>query len=506
MKNKFKFLLIPVLSLLLFACSSVTEETNSNQENNSSENTNNNNGSDNNQNGSTDNNNNPPETDINENNNTSEDNNPPEETKLNPMNEPYIAQQYYLNHIGDIYSAWGTYRGKGTFIAVIDVGFNPYHEDFYYADGTSKVLELSASFTTNSSGVTSTSVGIDKVVNMGESHGTFCAGVAAAAINGKGVVGIAPEASLLLLKTDLKPKSIVAAFKYAADHDVTVVTISIGSYYDYTGDLVNDGSDLGTVFDSAVKYCYDKDIPVISAGGNGGLDNQPTEFTFPGCVDYVIGVGGLKSNSSTEIWYGSSYNSSPEWQSIDVFAPANNMFGCCHYDNKIYDYGWDGISFASPIVAGLACLYFEKNPNAHASQFESDLYASCIALPGTDKVKANQLGHGRVDAGRLLKLTSPGKVTVTCRSPWDPCYAYVWNSVTGVKLSNWPGTSITSKLPYSLEIDTSLYDSVIFTKGNNGPQTPDLLVSSFIYGNGYDLNHTTEYSMSNILIGSYYNL
>ena len=47
---------------------------------------------------------------------------------------------------------------------------------------------------------------------MGESHGTFCAGVAAAAVNGKGVAGIAPDASLLLLKTDLKPKSIAKTF------------------------------------------------------------------------------------------------------------------------------------------------------------------------------------------------------------------------------------------------------------------------------------------------------
>ena len=501
MKNKLKFFLIPMLSFLLLGCSSLESENTDKQEDNTSVPSNNNNGSDNNQNNNDNNNDN-----SQGNNNVTPDDNTPTETKLNPMDEPYIAQQYYLNHIGDIYSAWGTYRGKGTSIAVIDAGFNPYHEDFYYADGTSKVLELSASFTTNSSGVTSTSVGIDKVVNMGESHGTFCAGVAAAAINGKGVVGIAPEASLLLLKTDLKPKSIASAFKYAADHDVTVVTISIGSYYDYTGDLVNDGSDLGTVFDSAVKYCYDRDIPVISAGGNGELDNQPTEFTFPGCVDYVIGVGGLKNNSSTEIWYGSSYNSSPEWQSIDVFAPADNMFGCCHYDDKIYDFGWQGTSFASPIVAGLACLYFEKNPTAHASQFESDLYASCIALPGIDKVKANQLGHGRVDAGRLLKLTSPGTVTVTCRVYWDTCYAYVWNSVTGAKLANWPGTSITNQLPYTLSINTSLYDSVIFTKGNSGPQSPDLLVSSFTFGNGYDLNHNISYSSNNFLIGGYFKL
>ena len=299
-----------------------------------------------------------------------------EQNQPNPMNEPYIARQYYLNHIGDIYSVWKQYRGKGITIAVIDVGFLPTHEDFYFEDGTSKVSEKSASFVTKGS-TTTTSVGIDKVVNEGESHGTFCAGVAAAGLNGKGVIGIAPEASLLLLKTDLKPKSIAAAFRYAADNGAKVVTISIGSYYNYGGDLVDDGSDLGTVFDAPVKYCVDKGVAVISAGGNGGLDGQPTEFTFPGCVDNVIGVGGLAANKSSEIWEGSSYNSSPAYQSIDVFAPADMMFGCCHYGGKKYDSGWNGTSFASPIVAGMAALYFEKNPNNSVAQFTTDLFSSC---------------------------------------------------------------------------------------------------------------------------------
>ena len=443
----------------------------------------------------------------NDGNTTPVDNNPvdnnPKEDKLNPMDEPYIGRQYYLNHIGDIYSAWGTYRGKGITIAVIDAGFNPNHEDFYYADGTSKVSDKSASFTTTSSGTT-TSVGVDKVVNMSESHGTFCAGVAAAAINGKGVVGIAPEATLLLLKTDLKPKSIAKAFKYAADNGAKVVTISIGSYYTYEGDLVNDGSDLGTVFDEPVKYCYDRNIPVISAGGNGG-QSQPTEFTFPGCVDNVIGVGGLAANSSTNIWEGSSYNSSPQYQFIDVFAPADMMFGCCHYDGKLYDGGWNGTSFASPIVAGLAALYFEKNPNNTSIQFENNLYNSCRALASQNGVQSNQLGHGRVDVTKLLNLTSSGSVTARFKSDWSDCYAYVWNSVTGTHQNSWPGTKLSKNNGvFSVNVDSSTYDSIIFTQSNSGPKTPDLLIASFINGNVYDLTSPISEQGMDFKVGVYH--
>ena len=491
--NTLKLLVLPILSLFLFACASnsVAPETPQTDNGNNNEPSSNQDGEPSNQDPNQD-----------PNNNDDEDNGSTINYPLNPMDEPYIARQYYLNHVGDIYNIWNFYRGKGTTIAVIDSGFNPYHEDFYYEDGTSKVSDKSASFVTDGN-QTTTEIGVNKVINMADSHGTFCAGVAAAAVNGKGVAGIAPEASLLLLKTDKKPKSIAKAFKYAADNGATAITISIGSYYNYDGDLVNDGSDLGTVFDEPVKYCYDKNIPVISAGGNGGFDN-PTEFTFPGCVDYVIGCGGLAANSSTEIWEGSSYNSSPEWQSIDVFAPSDMMFGCCHYDNKKYDSGWNGTSFASPIVAGLAALYFQKYPGKTVSEFENDLIYSCHALPEQNGIKANQLGHGRVDAGKLIGLTFDGRVKASIKTNWTDVYAYVWNSVTGTKQSNWPGTKLNKEAgTFAIWIESSQYDSVIFTASNSGPQTPDLLATSFIYGDCYDLTSPIQETNMNYVVGVY---
>ena len=323
------------------------------------------------------------------------------------MDDPYIGRQHYLNHIGDIYGAWDSYRGKGITIAVVDIGFNPYHKDFKRADGTSKVREDSASFKVSGGSVVK-SVGVDQVVNMGESHGTFCAGVAAAAINGVGVVGIAPDADLLLLKTDAKPKSIAAAFKYAADQGARAISVSIGSYYDYGGDLSSDGSDLGTVFDEPVAYCRSKGTAVISAAGNGGLDGQPTEFTFPGCVDGVIGVGGLAANSSGEIWKGSSYNSSPAYTFCDVYAPADMMYGCCHYDNKEYDGGWNGTSFAAPQVAGMAALYFEKNPEAtvdHKMQAYQMRVQALLGRSGAGRDEVVKLGRIELDqAAHVVRI------------------------------------------------------------------------------------------------------
>ena len=414
----------------------------------------------------------------------------------NPMDDPYISRQYYLNHIGDIYSVWKQYRGDGQTIAVIDEGFNGKHEDFTFEDGTSKVSSESASFTTSGNNTT-TKVGINYVDAGEASHGTFCAGVAAAGINKKGVVGIAPNAKLLLLKTDLKPKSVAAAFRYAADHGATAITISIGSYENYEGDLVNDGSNLKTVFKEPVKYCYDKGIPVISAGGNGGS----TKKTYPGSVDYVIGVGGIAANSSSDVWGESTYNSSNNDRHIDVMAPSEGMFGCCNYGGKKYDGGWKGTSFSAPQVAGMAALYFQKNPEATAKQFENDLYASCHSIDNS-----GHYGYGRVDIGKLMGITNDDTVKVRIKANWSNVYVYAWNLEKNKEQKAWPGTKLTKQNnEYTIDLKPSDYDSIVISDGADSNKSPDLYVSSFIYNKAYSLTSVTKETLGDttISIGKY---
>ena len=418
-----------------------------------------------------------------------------EATKLNPVLEPLFGRQYYLNHIGDIFSAWKSYRGKGKTIAVIDTGFDPYHEDFVYEDGSSKVSPLSAAFTKDSS---SPNVGLEAVKDLSNSHGTFCAGVAAAGVNGIGVTGVAPEAELLLLRTDATPTAIVKAFDYARQEKVTAISISIGSYADYGGDLIDDGSDMIGDFTKAVKACRDAGIPVISAAGNGGLEGKPTEYTVPGATEGVIGVGGLAANRSDEIWSGSSYNSAPQWQFADVFAPAEGMAGCCNYDGKKYDGGWKGTSFAAPIVAGMAALYFEAFPNKGVTDFERDLFASCHKLTSSVIATSDQLGYGAVDVGALLKVESPKEVTVKLDAPSSPWNLFCWNASRAN--AEWPGVKMEkSGTKYVAKVDVSTYPWLIL----NGPsgQTMDLLASSFLGGVTLDLNiPVTE---NNCLLGRF---
>ena len=417
-----------------------------------------------------------------------------------PRDEPHFGKQYYLNHIGDIQTVWNTYRGRGITVAVIDVGFYASHEDFTFADGSSKISSLSGKIITSGSNTTM-SVG-KQYLGGSEDHGTFCAGVVGAGVNGKGVVGIAPECNLMLLKTDAKPASINYAFRYAADNGAKVITISIGSYNDGGGDLNTGGTPIYNAFDDAVAYARNKGTVVISAGGNGGPteENRPTEYTYPGATTGVIGVGGLAANSSKDIWSGSSYNSSRSYRFCDVFAPAQGMYGMCSYGSK-YDGGWKGTSFASPIVAGIAALYFEKYPTNTVTQFESALYGACMSMGDDDLY-----GYGAVDVARTLGISSINQViTVKVKTNWTNCYAFVWNTRSETGPADWPGVKINKGTDgyFSYTVNPSVYDSIIFNNGS-GVQSCDLIVTS-LYGKNYDLTSLTSESQngSTFYLGKY---
>ena len=407
-----------------------------------------------------------------------------------PRDESLIGNQKYLDYIGGIDDVWEHYRGDGVTIAVIDTDFDVTHSEFFYEDGRSKILESSASFVSSAGKVTKT-VGRDKMTYGGQSHGTFCAAMAAASVTGQGTVGVAPNADLLLLKTDARPLSICEAFRYAAEEGAKVITISIGSYADGIGDLDRQGADLTTVFEEAVGYAYQKGCVICSAGGNGGEDGRPTEYTYPGATTHVIGCGGLADESRNALWSGSSYNSSPAYQFIDVCAPAHNLYNACSYTNQgqtyLYDGGWNGTSFASPQVAGAAALYFQKNPNATNADFERDLYASC------DKVDpVANTGYGALNVARLLGLEQKQKTIYFQDASWwraDGARSslFAWNQAGTLGNADFPGV-VMDKVSTGLwraTVDGSKFDFLLFVRVGStdlsdwGAKTMDLPVCAF---------------------------
>lgn len=349
-------------------------------------------------------------------------------------NDTYYSTQknYSMNNVGNIETVWDSYTGKGTKIAIIDTGIDYNHEDFtdssgvnhidagsryYYLSGTSVVYQTPNSSWSN--------MLPNKDAN-GEYiyHGINVAGTAAAAINGKGTVGIAPNATILALKCDLLLNSIAEAIKYAISQNVDVINLSVTAYAESfttsSGKVITGKSSTETYLDSVLKKAYDNNVIVVAAAGNENVSYH----AYPASNNYVIGVGALAKNSSTTRASFSNYNKSTDTadndHNVDVSAPGYVYVPTTTISGKGYT-STQGTSFSSPIVAGAACLWKEKYPSGTPEQFYESLKNTVndIGDAGWD----NTFGYGALNIGELMNYTT---------------------SVTGVELSHEGTASILS--------------------------------------------------------------
>lgn len=192
----------------------------------------------------------------------------PTENAITPGDEGLFGLQWNMPAM-NAPEAWaGGCTGEGVRIAIIDGGIDPTHPDLEPNMDTS----CSASFVPGE--------GYDS--DLGTFwHGMHVAGIAAAADNGFGVIGVAPEATLISVKA-LHGGSgsfswIIGAILYAADPGAfgvgdcakaDIINMSLGATFPKRGGA---GGLLGPLA-KAVNYAGSKGTLVISAAGNDGLD------------------------------------------------------------------------------------------------------------------------------------------------------------------------------------------------------------------------------------------
>lgn len=124
-------------------------------------------------------------------------------------------------------------------------------------------------------------------------HGTHVAGTIAATENNQGVLGVAPQAKLLIVKILAgngkgSYEWIINGINYAVNwrgpngEKVRVISMSLGEYKDVPE------------LHQAVKNAVNNDILVVCAAGNRGDDNSNTdEFDYPGSYQEVVEVGAV---------------------------------------------------------------------------------------------------------------------------------------------------------------------------------------------------------------------
>jgi type VII secretion-associated serine protease mycosin len=265
--------------------------------------------------------------------------------------DPLLAQQWGIFAIGAD-RVWSTTTGAGVIVAVVDSGSGP-HPDL--ADN----LLLGRSIF----GLVESQDGTDIDAS---GHGSHVAGIiAAAANNGIGGSGVAPNAKILPIKVldqagQGDARDVAAGVRYAADNGAKVINLSLG------------GATESSSLTQAIAYANDKGALVVAAAGNGGAADKPK---WPASLDLTLAVTAVdQSNGATSFDQRGDY--------IDIAAPGANVVSTAKGDYVTLS----GTSMAAGFVAGAAALLFAAEPRVTNAQVRDILLrtATDIGDPGRD--------------------------------------------------------------------------------------------------------------------------
>jgi len=293
------------------------------------------------------------------------------------------AGEYWLDQYG-IRDAWKTTRGAGQKIAIIDTGIGRGPVEFNGAvvGGT------------DVSGAGS-SDGRTPVGAVDSNHGSWVASLAASrgTGNGRGMIGVAPEADLLSISIGFGASAsvpfteqIAKAMRWAVDHGATVINLS----------LTTNTLDWDPSWDEAFLYAFDHDVVVVVAAGNrgSGTDRVGAPATIPG----VLAVGGVDPSGRA------SSGASTQGITIGISAPSERLLGVSADGTLVR---WEGTSGAAPIVAGIAALVRAAHPDMDADNVLNRLISTAKPAPGTSGRLDLLYGYGLVDASRAVTADVP---------------------------------------------------------------------------------------------------
>ncbi len=265
-----------------------------------------------------------------------------------------------------------------------------------------------------------------------EGHGTHVATTIAGRVNGIGIAGVAPQATIVALKACTIDgfcfaDSVAAALRYAGDNRLDVVNLSLFAdpflYY-----CSNDAGQRAILADlqKAARYAQQRGVVIVAAAGNEAQDlGHPTEDTIspdwppdtavvrtvrnncrvapaelPGVVTVsALGVNTLASysNVGTPVDVAAPGGDAPQtpatvfgrgrilagWSSTDetgtweALIPANRAVV-----SGGGRYVWiSGTSMASPHAAGVAALIRSKFPNMPQGAVAALLRSSATSTP-----------------------------------------------------------------------------------------------------------------------------
>jgi subtilisin family serine protease len=161
--------------------------------------------------------------------------------------------------------------------------------------------------------------------NDDSGHGTNVAGVIAAESNGRGIVGIAPNVKLAIVKASSRrgtvdvflADAVVCALVWAADNGVDVANNSYSVDSAFMGGTTSfcrtDPSQRVIVkaVKRAVAYAQKRDVSMVASAGNNGRDM--TDPALDGCSRLPSGLPGVVTVSSIGLFDGLAAGPPSNW-------------------------------------------------------------------------------------------------------------------------------------------------------------------------------------------------
>lgn len=332
--------------------------------------------------------------------------------------DPLYYQQGYLNYV-NISSAWDLAKGDGVVVAVLDSGVDTEHPDLKFNIWKNSKEIANDGLDNDHNGYIDDVSGWDfvdhdnyplpvagvKTDKLSVNHGTALAGIiAAVANNGQGMAGIAFNAKIMPLRIlesngEGLVDNLVSAIDYAIKNGADIINLSlVGFEYDSS-------------LEEAVKRANQNGVVVVAAAGNVKVGQTAKDLAiepaYPACYgdnhqnNTVVAVASLNDQGQKSLF--SNYGIG----CLDLSAIGEGINSLAYYNpsegfNSYYSYGWNGTSFSTAIVSGIAALAKSKSLSISANSLINLLRQGTENIDSLNPALAGALGTGKIDAYKVL--------------------------------------------------------------------------------------------------------
>lgn len=313
--------------------------------------------------------------------------------------EAAFVDNQWDKRLMNAFEAHSTATGAGTRVAIVDSGIDDSHPDLGNVN-----TDLSVSFIN----------GGEQAPHIGDvaTRGTFTAG-SAAATGKEGVIGVAPEAELVSIRTidpDEKGElfspetrrtisNILAGLDYAADIDADVVSLGLtaGPYPRQA-----ESRAINRAVQKVTRSVLRRNTVVTGAAGNSSINlNEGRRFHLPGTVRGTMTASATGRDDNLtfysnygrgEIEFAAPSAGRETREATEI--PEDLVFST--YPTDLGSYNWDGGTATSAAhVAGLVSLVRELIPNARPRRIEAIMARGAELVRGRNDSK---FGAGRINA------------------------------------------------------------------------------------------------------------